>query len=707
MMKLLILGGGAVFQEYYLPALQYLDKLKDVTIVECSLNLVEELQKMGIEAIHSDFESFMNQNEKSFDRAIITLPNHLHEQAITCCLQSGLAVLCEKPLAMTLDSCKRLLLLENTLSKKVYAAMVRRLMPSFKALKKSIKLLGDIKSVHIEDGNSYAWVADSYAFFDPKNGGVLADMGIHYLDLLIDLFDQVKCISYSDDAEGGVEANCTLHLESYISIPISLKLSRTKKLKNTFEIIGENGSLWMEKNVFDRCFFSPEPGVVHEIKLSQVFTDADLPYTFHACFVEQLINYLDDKTTNLVGLEQATQGISVIDWAYQNQNPYKKPENIPDCYLVTGATGFIGTALVERLWKNGVHQITAPVRSYKNCASIARFAIDLPRLNLLDYAAVMNQMKGKKYVVHLAYSTDGNNAFEVNVTATQNIVKAACEEGVEAIVILSTMNVFGFPNGLVTEQSPMKPVANEYGKTKKIMQEWCINFAKNQHKTRIVVLNPTCVYGSNGKTYTSLPVNLNKTNQFCWIENGTGLANVVYIENLLDAILQALIVKKAHGQSFIINDETLTWKDFLLPLLNPGEQKIRNLSSKELISRSFKEKSSVKKIIRYLLTNYELVSLINQHPILGGLKKNVFKMIPGFRSKLDSERKMEWNSKGFEELSKTMPSDFDPPIWLNELFGATKSTFSAERAKQILDWKSKVSLQDALKTTQKWLRNQN
>lgn len=700
--RLLIIGGGAVVREYYIPALTYLNLLDRVTIIEVNPKSTIKLKDLGMEIVELNFEEFFKLNKSKYDFAIITLPNHLHENAIEHCIAHKITVLCEKPLSLSTASCLRIQKLQKQENTNVYTGMVRRYLPSFIALRKSLHLLGEIDNVKIEDGNPFAWVADTYSFFDSKNGGVLADMGVHYLDLLQYVFGELKPLNYTDDAEGGVEANCAYTLRASQNVMLTLKLSRTHKLENKFEIFGKNGKLWMEKDEFRFCFFKGKDGTTHQIKVNTAFTDANLNYTFESCFVEQLTK-LFSNDGNLVDTIEASSVVELIEWAYNNR-PQKasKVEN-NDSYFITGGTGFIGASLVNRLWNNGIRNLTVPVRNYKNCAPVARFNIELPRLNLLDYKAVKEELKNKKYVIHLAYATDGNNAYDVNVKATQNIVKAACEQGAVAVVILSTMNVYGFPDGVITEDSAKNPVGGAYGKTKKIMQEWCLKFAKTQNKTRIVILNPTCVYGPNGKTYTTLPLYLVTHNRFCWIDEGKGLANIVYIENLIDAIEKALIVNAAHGHNFIISDGTITWRNFLTHLLGQRAEGIISLTKTELLNASFNKKSNLKIILRFLLSNFELVSLINSHPILGSIKRNIFSNLPKFRNNLDSQRQMVWSSLIKENIKNTTDQKFNPPVWLNELFGFNKSKFSSEKAEVILGWKPKVTIEHGAESTKQWL----
>nr|WP_199158536.1 NAD-dependent epimerase/dehydratase family protein [Pedobacter sp. ASV2] len=703
-MEILIIGGGAVVKEYYLPAINYLNINSQVTITEPNLAVANYYKELGFNTYSLDFESFFKQNKTKFDFAIITAPNHLHEAAIKCCLKNNIKVLCEKPISLSTESCDRIEKQQIISNSVVYAAMVRRYLPSFQAMEKSLHLLGVIQNVEIEDGTPFAWKADSYAFFDPKNGGVLADMGVHYLDLVYKLFGELTPVKYNDDYEGGVEANSSYQLKSKKDFKISINLSRTQTLKNHFKIIGSSGSIWINKDEFDACYFSDNNGLTHKIEINNAFKDSALAYTFESCFVEQITCLLSGDS-NLVDITQAKHVTFLIEWAYKN-----RVQNIPvkndNPYFITGATGFIGTALIERLWFTGNQNITAPVRNYKTCAPIARFDIKLPRLDLLNYQAVTQSLKGQKFVVHMAYATDGKDAFSINVEATKNVVKAACEQGAEAIVVMSTMNVYGFPDGEVTENAKYKPAGGSYGETKKIMQQWCLDFAKTQTKTRIIVLNPTCVYGPNGKTYTNLPAILLKSNRFCWIDEGAGMANLVFIDNLIDAIEMALQAKEAHAQNFIITDGAVTWKYFLSKLLSPYDSTIKNLSTAEISKGSFESKSDLKSIFRYLLTNYELVSLINNHPILGKIKKFLFSKAPGFRNKLDDQREIEWNSSSSINLTKIKPEKFNPPVWLKDLFGFNKSHFLSNKAKKTLNWNSKIDIETGIKKTKEWLDSQ-
>src|SRR5262249_7136876 len=202
--------------------------------------------------------------------------------------------------------------------------------------------------------------------------------------------------------------------------------------------------------------------------------------------------------------------------------------------------------------------------------------------DLLNFEAVRKAVEGKRYIFHLAYGRDGPDAHAITLRGTENVVNAAISAQCEAVVILSTINVLGWPEGEVDESAPYRPAGGAYGGTKARMERWCLRRAQNAGNTRIVVLLPSCVYGPGGTTFTELPAQLASTGGFAWISHGQGIANYVFVHNLIDATIQAALSPCAHGQRFIINDGWTTWRNFLYPIVSPWLSQIRNFEPGEL-----------------------------------------------------------------------------------------------------------------------------
>lgn len=697
-----IFGGGAVVREYHLPAFEFLGLDKHIIVVDSN--------KSNLDLILSNFPNVNTEycdclnfvDEFNFDKntlALIALPNFLHKQLSIKLINKGINILCEKPLCLNREDINELdhhVLKSNKL---LSAAMVRRFMPSYLALKHSLKNK-NILSVNVSDGGPYSWTANSSNIFSKTNGGVFADMGVHYLDLLNDLFGELVLKSYNDDNYGGVEANCECDLSTNNGISINLKLSRTDYLDNTFSVVTDSGEFFIKKDVFDRCFYSAG-NLIHEIKLNNAF-NYNLNYDFNSCFVEQISCFMKAVAINNIDyMRPSTQlnSIGILEDAYNKIEIVA--ENKKDKIFITGGSGFIGTELINSLISEN-YDITAPMNTYNNCSGIARYKIDMPKLDLFDYNELCKNIKGSKHIIHLAYSSNSNDAYKVNYEGTKNIVNAAIEEGVESIVILSTMYVFGHHNidNPIDENIGYHPYGGLYAETKLKMEKWCLQKAQETHNTRIVILNPTCVYGPNGKTYTRLPYDLLLHNKFAWFDSGNGIANIVYIDNLIYAIKLALKNKDAHGQNFIINDGYKTWKEFVSPfLIDKRAQYIPNYQKGELKDIQKSNSKSLKQVLQLLLTNYDFLLLINSNKILFFIKKNIIKFFPASKKNI-----LEIRSRRTLKLNNRDEVEYNTPIWLEELFSNTKTKFSSEKAKRILGWSPVVNDKEANRVTLNWFK---
>src|SRR5262249_14975559 len=161
-------------------------------------------------------------------------------------------------------------------------------------------------------------------------------------------------------------------------------------------------------------------------------------------------------------------------------------------------------------------QISVPIRRINTCAEVSRFPVSLKHVDLLDAKKVREAVEGARWVFHLARGTDDIND-RVTVDGTRNVVEAAIAARCEAVVVVSTMYVFGDAIGTLDETSPYQPKGGPYGIQKASMERWCLARSATSLPTRLVVLNPSCVFGPRGGAYTSLPRRLATDGAFCWV----------------------------------------------------------------------------------------------------------------------------------------------------------------------------------------------
>ena len=137
--------------------------------------------------------------------------------------------------------------------------------------------------------------------------------------------------------------------------------------------------------------------------------------------------------------------------------------------LVTGATGFIGPHLVQRLVGAG-ERVAALVRPETDASRLLALGVEVFRGDVRDPVAVGRAAAGRRIVYHLARALRGSAAralAAVNGEGTANIARAAAAAGVGRIVFAGSASVYGHvvPGVVLTEDSPPKP-GSAYGRSK-------------------------------------------------------------------------------------------------------------------------------------------------------------------------------------------------------------------------------------------------
>lgn len=721
--RLLILGGGAVVSEFFLPALSRLNLRPSVKVIECSPRAASSLRGRfpGVEVEEADFRHVLTEEglHRRFDAAVVALPNWLHAEAITKALEGGLHVLAEKPLASTRDTCLRLADEAEKAHRVLAVNMTHRLFPSVLALHAACHngLIGDITSVDIEHGFRYAWSSESGAFFTKEGGGILPNMGVHYLDFAECLLGELAPLQYEDDAQGGVEASVLFLLKSKDKgIPVRLSMSYSRALRNTIIVQGARGKLILGVDDVGHCTWcSADAQLDARISLSNPFSGRGWPLSLEGCFAEQLRNFIlafQHGRPPYTTARQAAAVIGLIEWAHQERSRRVVTPAAPPAVgrgpaaasvVVTGGTGFIGSQLVKRLSELGHQSIVVPVRQYQTCAEVARFPVTLPLINLLDFEAVKSVMKGAQSVFHCAYGQSGPDAVRVTIEGTKHVVEAAIACGCESVVVLSSAVVFGYPEHAVVDETwPYHPRREPYALSKARMEQWCLRRAKTSGKARIVVLNPTCVYGPHGKTFTTAPLLWAQEGMFCWIDDGCGKANVVYIDNLIEAMLLAAR-SPASGERFIISDGDITWREFLTPLLCGWAEKVPSYTSQELDQLHRRcPRPGVPDLARAIIADQQIVSIVKEMPLSRAVIAAAETWAPHV---LEKVRRLK-NNHAFHGPSRPAEQGTRlPPRWLADLFGSTATTFSSQKARRALNWHPRVSMEEGLRITAEWLKS--
>jgi dihydroflavonol-4-reductase len=173
--------------------------------------------------------------------------------------------------------------------------------------------------------------------------------------------------------------------------------------------------------------------------------------------------------------------------------------------LVTGGTGFLGRALVERLL-GARDQVKALARSDASTDELGALGAEPVRGDVLDLEALAAAMRGCDVVYHAAGANafcvrDPSPMFEVNVRGSRNVVLAAARAGVRRVVYTSSAATLGEAGGTIgSEESPHRGwFLSDYERSK-FEAEQAVFAAARENGLEVVSVNPASVQGPGRAT---------------------------------------------------------------------------------------------------------------------------------------------------------------------------------------------------------------
>ena len=227
--------------------------------------------------------------------------------------------------------------------------------------------------------------------------------------------------------------------------------------------------------------------------------------------------------------------------------------------LVTGATGFVGSRLAERLVADGA-RVRAGVRRPD--------ALEVPgaeavALDLTDPSGFAAAVDGVDVVINVAAWVgfgDDSQAMAINVDGPLALFAAASDAGVSRFVQYSTCGVLGkSPTNPISGDTPPDPNQKDTYHRSKALLEPAIRSAAEGSDTELVILRPGLVYGPGSRGWTAGMLKLVKKGTPVIFGAGDGHAFPVFIDNLVDATVLAASAPGASGHLFHIVDTTVPW----------------------------------------------------------------------------------------------------------------------------------------------------
>lgn len=226
--------------------------------------------------------------------------------------------------------------------------------------------------------------------------------------------------------------------------------------------------------------------------------------------------------------------------------------------LVTGGTGFTGTALVRRLIEEGHDVVALDYKEGLQVDALRAMGATVHIGSVTDAQVVDRSMEGVEVVHHLAAAFRELNVperyyYDVNVNGTRTVLDAAVKHGVRRFIYCSTCGVHGNvarpPAG---EDAPIAP-ADYYQRTKYEAEPVVLEYHRKGLPS--VILRPAAIYGPGDPERFFMIFKRVKTGSFPMFGSGRTLYHPLYVDNLVDAFLLAQQPGVGDGRAYLIADE--------------------------------------------------------------------------------------------------------------------------------------------------------
>lgn len=250
--------------------------------------------------------------------------------------------------------------------------------------------------------------------------------------------------------------------------------------------------------------------------------------------------------------------------------------------LVTGATGFIGSHLADRLRADGF-DVRVVARKTSNLDHVERLGVEVVEGDVRDAGSLRRAVRGVETVFHSAalvgeWGSRGD-FFDINVMGVRNLLDAMKDEGVRRLIDVSTCAVAGYEGKDNTDETaPFVKTGVCYSDTKADAEKVVWEYHR-RGDVEATAIRPVMVWGPRDPAYLSKLIKLMRSGVFVYIGDGNNIVGLSHVRNVVHLIMLAYEKKESVGEAFLVTDGCkTTYRDIVRALAGKLNLKVRTLS---------------------------------------------------------------------------------------------------------------------------------
>ncbi len=239
--------------------------------------------------------------------------------------------------------------------------------------------------------------------------------------------------------------------------------------------------------------------------------------------------------------------------------------------LVTGATGLLGSHIVEKL-KNAGQPVRALCRKGSDTKYLDEWGIEKAFGDITDPASLVQAMKGVHTVYHAAARVGDwghwDSFVAITIDGTANMIEAAKNAGVKRFLHISSISAYGHPDGdgmVIDETAPLGVNLHKwsYYSRAKVEAENLIWSAWEKGDLPVTVVRPSWLYGPRDRASMPRLIKAIRAGKGKLLGDGSNRLNLTYAGNEAEGCILAATAEKALGESYsLANDGVITQGEY-------------------------------------------------------------------------------------------------------------------------------------------------